>query len=144
MTTAAKHAYGSRLYVTDSAGSPMTFTLVEGVTSVKPGGGSTAAIKVTQLDSPGAHEQKIPGMRDTSPVTFAGNWIPTDPGQQRLAALQASRDVTTFRVVAPNDEGSPETTWEYTGFVSGFSVDDLNPNVAMTFKGEITVTEDPA
>ncbi|HXJ71654.1 MAG TPA: phage tail tube protein [Candidatus Dormibacteraeota bacterium] len=139
----ATHAFGSRLYVLADGGSPEDFVEVKRITSVKPGASTTAAIDTTELDSPGVHKQRIPGVRDTGAIAFAGNYQPDDPGQQRMAELQASRDVTTFRVAAPDALGSPAVTWEYTGFVSGFSIDDLNPNVPITFKGEITVSEAP-
>ncbi len=143
MADPATHAFGSKLYVLRDGGSPLDFVEVKRITSVKPGASSTAAIDTTELDSPGVHKQRIPGVRDTGPVAFAGNYDPSDEGVQRIAELSASRDVTLFRVAAPDTFGSPAVTWEYTGFVSGFSIDDLNPNVAVTFKGEITITEVP-
>lgn len=143
MTEPATHAFGSRLYVLADAGSPEDFIEVKRITAVKPGPASGANADTTELNSPGRHKQRIPTIRDTGPVTFAGNYEPDDAGQQRIAALSASLEVTTFRVTAPDALGSPAVTWEYEGFVSGFSIDDLNPNVAITFKGEITSTEQP-
>lgn len=140
----AIHGYGARLEV-KQLGSPEDYVPIAYLTSITPGKMSTGTIKRTNLLSPEAHEQKMPGIRDTGPFGFDGNFVPKDEtqgsGTDGLLGIWTARGVRDFRVVLA--DGSPESAFVFVGWISALNVGKMENDKAIPFSGEITVTEAP-
>jgi len=139
----AFHGYGSVIKVGDG-GDPETFTTIAEVSSITPSPTQTAEIRVTHLTSPGAHSEKIAGMRDTGPFTLSGNYIPADPSHSRagggLIALSTNREVRNWQIVLSDEDN---TIWTFRGFVSNFQVGEIGADDKVSFTCAVTVAEDP-
>lgn len=149
----AFHGYGSQLLVGDGA-SPETFYPIAEVTTITPGAMTTAAITTTHLESPEAHAEKIPGMRDTGAIGLVGNWLPTDPSQSNddgtssppagaggLVFLARTRAVRNFKIKLSNPQ---QTEWPIRGFISSFQPGAIGVDDKVSFTAEITPSKDTA
>lgn len=142
----AIHGYGGQLLVGDG-GSPENFDAVAEVISITPPDTSTAPIDTTHMRSPGAHREKIPGMRDSGPFTVLMNWRPDHESQSKsgggagafatggLPAMAEARTNHNFKIVLNN--GSPATEWEIRGYVSKFQPGEIGIDDKINCMAEI-------
>ncbi len=138
--------YGAALWVGDES-SPIGFSKVAYVTKITPGAMTTAAADRTHLQSPEAHREKMPGIRDTGPFGLEGNWVPDDPSQSNdpggspesggLVYLARTRAVRDFKIILADD-----TEWPFRGFISSFQPGEIGIENVAKFTAEITPTQD--
>lgn len=131
--------YGSSFLTGDGA-SPEVFTAVAGLNSITPGPMSTAVIDVTKLNSPNAHREKLPGLKDTGPFTVGGDLFPNDPTQgstgRGLVALWKTRAIFDFKIAL--SDAAVTTSDILSGFISGFKPGEIKPDGVVPFTCEIT------
>lgn len=147
----AIHGYGAQLMVGDGA-SPEGFDAIADVMSITPGDMSTVAIDKTHLRSPGAHREKMPGLRDSGPFTCELNWRPDHESQSNagggagsfasggLVSMWRARTVHNFKIVL-NDE-SPAIEWPFRGFISKFQPGQIGIDDKINCTVEITPESD--
>lgn len=138
--------YGASLWVGD-ASSPISYSRVAEVTKITPGAMTTAAADRTHLQSPEAHREKMPGIRDTAPFGIEGNWRPDDPSQSNdpggspqsggLVYLARTRAVRDWKIVLADD-----TEWPFRGFISSFQPGEIGVENTAKFNAEITPSKD--
>lgn len=145
------HGYGGQLLVGDGD-SPEGFEAIAEITSIKFGASTTAVLRRTHLRSPGAHAEKLAGMRDSDPIAITGNWRPDHASQSRvgggsgsfanggLVGLHQSRAVKNF--IARLPYGSPELELPFPAFVSKFQPGEISVDGTASFSAELTYTED--
>ena len=69
--------YGAQFLVGQDDGSPETFVAVPDIMSITPGDMNTGVVDKTHLRSPGRHREKLGTIRDSGPITLAGNSLPS-------------------------------------------------------------------
>jgi hypothetical protein len=108
-------AYGTTLGYRTPAGSG-TYVPIARVRSIKPGEVSADPIDITTLDSPSEMEEVIAGLGSGGELEFtvehSGTVTGTIYGLFRLSA--------DFKVTFPGG-----SNWTYTGFISGFGVEEV-------------------
>jgi len=121
------HGYGAQLQVGDGS-SPENFESIAAVVTITPGPMQTADILRTHLRSPDAHEEHMPGLRDSGAFTVEGIWLPTEESQSNagggsgafasggLVALWRGRATHNFRIKLPDNV----TMWPFRAYVSQF------------------------
>jgi len=144
------NGFGSQLLVGDG-GSPEDFEAVAFISSITPGDMSTNIIQRTHLRSPGAHHEKVAGLRDSGPFTLEGLWVPTHESQSRagggsgsftnggLIELWRNRTEANFKIKLSNDA---ETEWPFRGVVSRFQPGSISGDAVVNFTAEITPLQD--
>lgn len=147
----AFHGYGAQLLVGDGA-SPEGFDAIADVISITPGEMSTAVIEKTHLRSPEAHREKLAGLRDSGPFTIVCNWRPTHESHSNtgggagsfasggLVYLWRTRAEKNWKILI--NDGSPDTEWPFSGFVSKFQPGEIGPDDKVTCTIEITPITD--
>jgi len=98
--------------------SPSSYNEITEIKTFTGPGGSAAVIDVTDLGSTG--KEKRMGLKDEGDLSFDLLYIPTNTEH---IALRDARDTgleTNFQLIFTDD--SPATTWDFSGFVTTFSV----------------------
>lgn len=148
----AIHGYGAQLQVGDGA-SPEVFESIATVTRITPGEMTTADILRTHLRSPDAHQEHMPGMRDSGAFQVEGVWLPEEQSQSNagggsgafasggLVALWRGRATHNFRIILPIP-GSPDgIAWPFRGYVSQFQPGEIGPDDKVNFTAGFMPTE---
>lgn len=143
MSSQALEAQGTVLKIVDSTSptSPPTFNAISEIKSFTGPGGAAAVIDVTDLSSTG--KEKRMGLMDEGQLSFTMHYIPTDTEHIALRAARASREETQFQLVFTDN--SPATTWDFSGFVTNFSISGavdgvIEANVTIEITGAIQET----
>ena len=124
MSSKALEAQGTLLKIGNGA-TPEIFTKISEIKTFSGPGGSASVIDVTDINS--TAKEKRMGLADEGQLSFTINYIPDDTQHKALRAARASREETNFKLVFTDD--SPSTTWDFAGFVTGFSVSGSVDNV---------------
>lgn len=148
--------YGTELLMGSrvGGGSPDTDTYeaIAYVMSITPGDMSSNIIDKTHLRSPGAHREKLVGIRDSGPFTCELTWVPTHESQSNtgggagsfaaggLIAVWRNREERNF-IIRLHD-GSPETDWSFRGAVSKFQPGQIGLENLVNATVEITPLSD--
>ncbi len=126
----AIHGYGAQLEK-GNGGGVETFEAVAAVISITPGAMNTKDIIRTHLRSPDAHEEHMPGMRDSGAFSCEVVWLPHEQSQSNagggsgsfvgggLIADWTDRTTHNWKIVLYSD-GSPSIEWPFRGYVSQF------------------------
>lgn len=145
--TGAQSGYGTQLMVGNGA-SPETFEAIAGVVTITPGDMNTKDILRTHLRSPAAHEEHMPGLRDSGEFAVEGIWLPTEESQSNagggsgsfvsggLVALWRGRATHNFRIVLPD-----ATVWPFTGYVSKFQPGSITNDDKIDFTAGFMPTQ---
>lgn len=145
--TGAQSGYGTQLMVGNGA-SPETFEAIAGVVSIQPGDMSTADILRTHLRSPDAHQEHMPGLRDSGAFNVEGIWLPTEESQSNagggsgsftaggLVAIWRARTTRNFRIVLPD-----ATIWPFTAYVSQFQPGSITNDDKIDFTAGFQPTQ---
>lgn len=140
----AIHGYGAQFLIGDGT-SPENFEAVADVISITPPSTTTADVPRTHLRSPGAHTEKIPGMRDSSAFTIKCNYRPgheshsyagggsgsfASGGIPKLAEAR-----TIFNSIIRLNDGSPASEMPITGYINNLQFGEIGPDnkIEMTF-----------
>lgn len=145
------HGYGTQLLIGCNDGSPETFQAAAFIWSLTPGSMDTAVLERTHLRSPGAHREKLLGMRDSGPFAGLGRWVPTTDSQRNQAGstvtplapgliyLWRNRLEWNFGILLT--DGSPGTLWSFRGGVTKFQPGQIGDAVC-DFSFEVTPLQD--
>lgn len=97
--------------------SPDSYTAIPEIKSFSGPSGSASVIDVTDLDSD-AKEKRM-GLADEGQIQFTINYIPQNAVHAGLRSDRESRVLRDFQCVFTD---TPATTWEFSGFVTGFAI----------------------
>lgn len=103
-----------------------------GVTECDPGDSVADEVEVTTLKAADRFKEFIPGMIDGGELTATINHVPNSATDQLLLAAKAAADTRAWKVVFPDDDGTPLRKYEGTGFVKQYKINPLKPGEAMT------------
>lgn len=142
------HGYGTQLMVGDGA-SPEGFNAVAEVNSITFGDMSTAVFERTHLRSPGAHKEKLAGLRDSGAFSMKCNWRPKHGSQNNagdatipafatggLLYMWINRLTKNFKIVC--SDGSPATEVPFTGVITKFQPGTIGPDGGVDLSLDIT------
>lgn len=149
----AVSGYGAQLMVGDGS-SPEQFEAIAGITTITPGSMNTADILRTHLRSPDAHQEHMPGLRDSGAFTTEGVWLAEEQSQSNagggtgpfasggLVALWRGRAVHNFKIVIMKAAGSPnDIEWPFRGYVSAFQPGSITGNDKVNFTAGFQPTQ---
>jgi hypothetical protein len=141
----AVSGYGSQLMVGDGS-SPEQFEAIATITTITPGAMQTADILRTHLRSPDAHQEHMPGLRDSAAFTCEGVWLPEEQSQSNtgggtgpfasggLVAHWRDRQVRNYKIVIMKAAGSPAAIeWPFRAYVSQFQPGSITGNDKINF-----------
>jgi hypothetical protein len=97
--------------------SPDAFVAIPEIKSFSGPSGSASVIDVTDLSS--AAKEKRMGLADEGQIQFTINYIPENAVHAGLRSDRANRTLRDFQMQYTDDG---DTIWEFSGFVTGFSV----------------------
>src|SRR6266702_3718030 len=106
--TKATIGYLATFSVGNSA-SPIVYTQMAEVKSIKPNLATIPVIDATHLQSPNATQEKLPGLIAPGTVDISGNFI-GDTSQLSILGLAESRAVFPFKITAPVNKGTQTYT----------------------------------
>lgn len=107
--TSGYAGFGTLLKIGDGGG-PETFTTIAEVTDLSGPELGTETIDMTNHSSANATKEKIAGLKEIGPLSFAVNWIPSHATHSYSAGLVKdwyNRTIRNFQVLWPNG-----TTWQ--------------------------------
>ena len=131
----AIHGYGAQLMCGDGD-SPEVFEAIAAVTTITPGAMNTADILRTHLRSPDAHQEHMPGLRDSGAFSCALVWLPHEQSQSNagggtgafsgggIIAKWRARTIHNWKIVLFAD-GSPSIEWPFRAYVSQFQPSEI-------------------
>lgn len=141
------HGYGTQLLVGDDT-SPENFEAVAEVREITFGDMTTAVFDRTHLRSPGAHHEKLAGLRDSGPFSLKLNYRPKHESQNNagggsgsfasggLLYMWINRLTKNFKIVCSDD--SPATEVPFTGVITKYQPGTLGPEGGIDLSVEIT------
>jgi len=142
--------YGAQIKMGDGA-SPEVFEAISGVDTITMGETSVADVVLTHLRSLNSHHEHAPGMLDTSALSFGGIYRPTEwslstagGGSGAFASgglpyHAQQRGIHNFVIVLPF--GSPEPEVEIRGYLTGFSLEEVNTEGVIRFNCGLMPTQ---
>lgn len=130
-------------FSTGDDSSPVGYTQMLEIKSIKPNVATIPAIDATHLLSPNATEEKLPGLIKPGTVDITGNFI-GDTTQLNILALAEARTVFPYKITAPVQNGTKVYTQTGTGFISKYDLGPFEPSkvIDVAFSFEITGTID--
>ena len=140
MATKAVTGRGTIFSIQTAAGTPPTVVPVLNMKTYAFSGQSVKFDDVTNLNSSADGgiivDESIPATEDPGTFTASGIWIPSDPGQEAIAAAWESHALTVFTVQAPI-AGAQTTTgnlYTFSGYLQDNPLPDLDYSKAVTIK----------
>jgi predicted secreted protein len=138
MSSNAIDAQGIVIAIGDGETPTEAFTTIPEVKSFSGPGGSASVIDVTDLQSD-AKEKRM-GLQDEGQLTLSINYIPDNAVHQGLRTDRANQTKRNFRMTF-TDTGA--TVWDFSAFVTGFSVSGgvdgvVEASVTLEISGAIT------
>lgn len=142
--------YGAQLKV-GQGDSPETFVAVPDIETITMGDMTTGTIQKTHLRSPNRHHEKLATLRDSGPITLAGNYRPSH-GAHKLTGgdgfdsthslLALWRNVTenNFEIEMPEAAGS--SVLALRGTVTKYQIGAMGLDAKVAFTCEITPLRD--
>jgi hypothetical protein len=138
--TKATIGYLATFSVGDSA-SPIGYTPMAEVKSIKPNLATVPVINATHLQSPNATEEKLPGLIMPGTVDITGNFI-GDTSQLNILTLAKARTVFPYKITAPINKGTQVYTQTGSGFISKYDNGPLEASVLNAFTMTIEIAGD--
>ena len=126
-------------FSTGNSASPVVYTQMAELKSVKPNLATIPVINATHLQSPNATEEKLPGLILPGTIDISGNHI-GDASQLNILALAQARTVFPFKITAPINSGTQVYTIAGSGFIAKYDVGQLEPSVLQEFSATIELT----
>jgi predicted secreted protein len=109
-----------------------TLTELIGVTSVAMPEDTVDEIDVTTLKAAGRRKEFISGLIDGGTIEIEMNFVPNSATDILCRAAKDAGDSRAWKIVVPDDDGTPLRKYEGSGFVKGYKINTLSPNEAMT------------
>lgn len=145
--------YMSEFRVGQDDGSPETFVAVADVMMITPGDMTTEVIRKTHLRSPNRHHEKMATLRDSGPITLAGNYRPTHgshstaggdgfASDRSLPSLWINVTEANFELELPAAAGSPAVVLAIRGVVTKYQIGSIQLDQKVDFTAEITPLQD--
>jgi hypothetical protein len=106
----------SEIRIGDGA-SPIAYTAISQTVSITGPDGSASSVDTTALDS--IAKEYFMGLPDEGSVQFECIHDPSDTQHELLRANRAAQTETGFQIALTD---SPETTYQFFGYVTGFSL----------------------
>lgn len=128
----AMSGYGTIFEVRDGPDTSDAFTELAEVTSITPPSASVDVIDVTHTQSPDSQREFVQGLTDPGECSLGLNFVPNSATTAFILAWRTSRERRDCRITFPDN-----TTWTFSGFVSGFEPDapfDDKMSAALTIK----------
>lgn len=137
MSANAIEAQGTLLKIGNGA-SPQVYTTITEIKTFTGPGGSASVIDVTDLSS--TAKEKRMGLMDEGQLSFTINYVPNDTQHAQLRTDRSNRTLRSFQIVF--NDGSPASTWTFTGYVLSFAVSGavdavIEANVTLEISGSI-------
>jgi hypothetical protein len=126
-------------FFTGSVASPISYTQVAELKSIKPNILTVGEVDVTHLQSPNATEEVIPGLIKTGTVEIGGNFT-GDASQTALSALANARTVFAWKITAPVASGAKTYTATGMGFLTKWDTGPVENNKATEFAATLKIT----
>lgn len=136
--TKATIGYLAKFFVGDDA-SPVNYTFMAEVKSIKPSNYTVPAIDATHLLSPNATEEKLPGLIKPGTIDVSGN-LTGDTTQLNISVLAQQRTVFPFKMTAPINKGTQEYSLFGTGFISKYEAGPFEPSKISEFSMSMEIT----
>jgi hypothetical protein len=122
-----------------SNASPVVYTPTLEIKSITPNLATIPVIDATNLQSPNATEEKLPGLIKPGTVDIVGSFI-GDTTQLAILPLAEARTVFPFKITAPVNSGTQTYTLTGTGFISKYDHDAIEPSKIQDFKMSMEIT----
>ena len=136
--TQASIGYQSTFSV-GSATSPITYSQMAEIKTIKPNIATIPAIDATHLQSPNATEEKLPGLIKPGTVDITGNFI-GDASQLAILTLAESRVVFPFQISALVNRGAQVYTVSGFGFISKYDTGSFETSKVSEFSMSMEIT----
>lgn len=134
--TVAYQGRGCKLNLQTSV-SPVVYTEVGQLSSVKMGGLKSGTIDITNLDSPSGFKEITPGIIDPGEISFDGILNPANSSIANLLALLQAQTLSYWDLALSDGV----THVRFYGYVTEYApVSDVAVGKALTFSGKITLT----
>lgn len=134
----ANTGYKSTFEIGDNA-SPIGYTQIAEVKTIKPFEMTTPVVDVSHLQSPNYTQEKRPGMIQPGTVELTGNFT-GDASQLTVLGLQESQAVFPFRLKAPVQNGTKTYQVVGEGFISKYTPGSMETTKVMEFTITMEVT----
>lgn len=138
MSSSALTSQGMLFQRSDGA-SPEVYSSIPEITSISGPGGSATEIDVTDMSST-AKEFRL-GLQDEGSISLTINYIPANTVHAGLRTDRANSTLRNFRILFTD---SPQTQWDFAGYVNGFTVDngvDAVTTATVTIRVSGSITE---
>ena len=129
----ATSTIGTDLKLGDGA-QPATYASVEGVTSINGFGTTRSEVDTTTLKS--SSKMFKLGLKDNGTLQVETNYDPTDDQHQSIRDLNESGAKRSWQLVLMDDDGAPAETFQFDGYVSGWS---LRVDIDNVYKATLSI-----
>lgn len=136
MSNDALEAQGMDLKMGNGATPTEVFTSIPEITTMSGPGGSAAVKDTTSLLD--TAKTKRMGLADEGQISFDINYIPSDAQHTALRAARAARTLHNFQLVFT--DGPSPTTWSFSGYVTGFTLQGVQVDGTLGAKVTIEVS----
>jgi hypothetical protein len=137
----ANVGYKTTFEIGDNA-SPITWTLISEVKSIKGFEMTTPVVDVSHLQSPNFTQEKRPGMIQPGTVELTGNFT-YDSSQSMILGLQRSGDLVPFRIQSPVQNMAKTYQLTGRGFISKYTPGTFETTKVNEFTITMEVAEAP-
>lgn len=152
--------YGAQILVGQGDGSPETFVAIPDIETITPGDMTTGTVETTHLRSLARHKERKGTLRDSGPISFAGNYRPTHGAHKQtggdgflpdhsVLSLWINVTENNFQLVLPDREdagatGSPLAgiALNVRGVITKYQIGEMTTEGKVPFTGEITPLRD--
>ena len=138
MQSKANTGYKATFGIGNNA-SPIGFTIMAELASIKPSNFSIPAIDTTHLQSPNATEEMIPGLIKPGTIALSGNFT-GDTSQLNISQLAQTQSVFPWKITSPINKGTQVYTAIGFGFIAKYETGPFEPNKKIDFAADIQIT----
>jgi Lambda phage tail tube protein, TTP len=138
MQSKANTGYLATFAIGDNA-SPIDYTPMAELASIKPSNFTIPAIDTTHLQSPNATEEMIPGLIKPGAIAITGNFT-GDATQLNIATLAQSQSLFPWKITSKVNKGTQLYTAMGTGFITKYETGPFEPNKKIDFAADIQIT----
>jgi hypothetical protein len=138
MQSKANTGYKATFGIGDNA-SPIDYTIMAELASIKPSNFSIPAIDTTHLQSPNATEEMIPGLIKPGTIALSGNFT-GDASQLNISARAQTQSIFPWQIQSPINKGTQVYTATGIGFISKYETGPFEPNKKIDFAADIQIT----